>query len=152
MFRARAALSGSLKNARSTQFHRQMYPSVDFTAQYGVGDWDQPGNKYWVTGLVFSVPLFNGLSDLSGYRQQIATAGQADVKLQTLLRQAAEDVRSLSKKNSRRFARLREGARSDAAKKLEKISEDSIERFRIGRMTVNELTIDQDRTLNLRSS
>ena len=133
------------ESSRLSQYHRQMYPSLDFSFSFNDINFNQSDVRDYETGLTLTFNFFNQLQDYNAYQLQKVTLGQAEVHLETVKRQAEAQVEMLR----RQFQQQLDAVRSlDRTLEItRRITEDSMERFRMGRATVNDLSIDQSRLL-----
>lgn len=131
-FKQKRALSGLL-------------PTLDLSLSYGSYDLSQTGRADWASKLTLSIPLFNRFEDWSGYRQQMAAAQLANLRLEALRREAPAETAALLR--SFREARDAALAREKTAKLTEKLYKDNLQRFRLGRASANDLAVDLNRLL-----
>jgi outer membrane protein TolC len=129
----------SRKRAALSRF----FPSLDFTFSYGNADLSRPERRDWAAIATFSIPLFDGLSSYTGYQTQSLTLQAAQIQAEIVKRDAPVEMESL--RQSHRAARDSALVREKTAKLSEKLFDDNFQRFRLGRTTVNELAIDQNR-------
>lgn len=120
-----------------------LFPSIDLTGSYGSADFSDSGRRDWSTVVTLSVPLFDGWTNYAKYRVQDTTLLLAEIRIESLRRSAAPEVEGLRK--SHRAARESALARERTAQLSGKLFEDSFQRFRLGRASVNDLALDQSR-------
>lgn len=130
---------------RRHQARATLLPSIDVSASYGNENFAQPDRRDWSASITLSIPLFEKLQGWSATRLQRAAYETALVKREAIVRAAQADAESL--KRSFRAARESALARERTAKISERLYNDNQQRFRLGRASVNDLAIDQDRLL-----
>ena len=138
-------LTVEAERLRQRQSFSSLLPSLDLTASYGSLDLSVPGRRDWSGVLTLSVPLFDGLVSLTNYRLQKITEQLAEVNSESIRRTAPAAVESLrlAYKTTKDSAIDRE----KTAQLAERLYTDNFQRFRLGRVTANDLAIDQDRLL-----
>lgn len=122
-----------------------LLPSVDFTASHGNYDLSQSGRRDWSAMLTLSVPIFEGFKSWSAYQLQGVELQRAEIAREAIQRLAPAEVASLK----RTFKAARESAlaRERTSRLTEQLFTDSTRRFRLGRSSVNDLAVDQNRLL-----
>lgn len=142
----RAALAAvDAEKWRKRQSVTSFLPSLDLTASYGNQDLSLPDRRDWSTVLTLSIPIFDSLRSWTNYQTQSLSYEIAQRRAELVRRQASAEVESLRQT----FKAARESAlsRERTARVTEKLFTDNLQRFRLGRASVNELAIDQDRLL-----
>lgn len=142
----RASLLGvEAENLRRHQARASLLPSLDVSASYGNENLSQPDRRDWSATVTLSIPLFEKFQGWSATRIQNAAYETALVRRESVVRTAQAEVESFK----RSFKAARESAlvRERTAKVSEKLYNDNQQRFRLGRASVNDLAIDQDRLL-----
>lgn len=106
---------------------------------------DQSGYQ---VALVYTIPLFNSLTEETQYQQVRATARTYETTLSYQKKFIDRDIEAKKRKLETSFENFQRN------KKMLKLSnslfESSIKQFRVGKISVNELSIEQDRLLNVK--
>lgn len=150
----RPDVRAALKNLESQEDRasakvRQALPSLDsqFTyATYGLVTNPQTGtylNPNWTASLVISIPLFDQLAGYSSARVQYFEKEKASAELEKVQRNAQADLRS--SREAFETALSTAIAREKTVQLSRKLYNDSLARFRLGRMNANELSLDESR-------
>lgn len=134
------------EHLKSQQVLGTLLPSFDFYGSYGSVDLSVPGRRDWEALWTVSMPLFTGFQDFANYKIQVVSEHEAEVRLETLKRQALAEIDNLRVNHSR--ARESAIAREKTAKITEQLYADNLRRFQMGRANANDLGIDLDRLLH----
>lgn len=122
-----------------------LFPSLDFKASYGYRDLADINvdRRNWATSLVLTIPLFEGFANYTNYRIEDDQWLISQVNAEKVRRFAEPEVEALR----RNFKSARESAlaREKTAELTQKLFADNFQRFRLGRASVNDLAIDQNR-------
>ena len=141
---------------RLTQTRTQILPTVDASFVYGyydgiLGGGFAPGIGNgsvtgWTGTVSATLPLFDRLAAISAARVQVATRTTAELALEQLERDARAEWSAAreSFRTSVSAALLRERTLATSRR----IFQDGLRRFRAGRATANELSVDQARLLD----
>ena len=123
-----------------------LLPSIDLSASYGNFDLSQTDRRDWSTILTLTVPIFEGFRGWSATRLQSLVKQQAELQRETIRRDAHAEIESQTVVF--RAARDSAVAREKTSKISARLFNDNLQRFRLGRASVNELSIDQQRLLD----
>jgi outer membrane protein TolC len=140
-----AQLTVEAETERLRQSQRQMYPSLDLSFSFSDNNYNQSYLRDFDTSLTLTFNIFNQLQDYTNYRIAITTQGQAQVQLENIKRQAEAQVEMWRSQFQAQLETVRSLDHTLTISR--RIMEDSLERFRNGRATVNDLSIDQNRVL-----
>ena len=121
-----------------------LLPSLDFNAGAGSFDLSQD-RRDWSAGLTLTIPIFEKFVGWSQARIQSLTAQQAEINRELIARTANAEIESLTV--GYRAARESAIARERTSKLTSRIYGDSLQRFRMGRTSANDLSVDQNRLL-----
>lgn len=143
-------VSNSSLNAeleRLDQRWRASLPSLDATLSYGkYYPFSQESYPSWSATATLSIPLFDRLSHINDAREQKQTVAIAEAKLD----QQARDLRSDAKLARETFQKQLNTA-LDREKTLalsQRLFEDAQKRFQMGRLSSNDLSIEQSRLID----
>jgi outer membrane protein TolC len=128
---------------RKRQALTRFLPSLNLGLSYGNSDLSQPDRRDWAAVMTLTLPLFDRLDGITGFRIQSLTYEQAELKAETIKRQAPAEIVAL--RQSLKAARESAIVREKTAKLSEKLFDENFQRFSLGRTSVNELAIDQSR-------
>jgi outer membrane protein len=122
-----------------------LLPSLDLIGSYGNADLSQPERRDWSLGFTLTIPLFDRYTAWGNTQIQKLEESKAQTELESVIRTAPAEINALraNYRSSRDSALVRE----KTAKLSERVYGDNFLRFRLGRATVNELAIDQQRLL-----
>jgi outer membrane protein TolC len=144
-----AAKNLQAQEDRTSQRVRQILPTLDSTLTYSsYGLITQPAgtsslDPSWTGGLVINIPLFDQLSNYSNARVQYFEKQKADTALELAHRAALQDWSSA--KASFEIALSTALSRDETSKLSRQLYNDSLKRFRIGRIDANDLALDESR-------
>ncbi|MGE0616143.1 MAG: efflux RND transporter permease subunit [Bacteriovoracia bacterium] len=141
-----ASLAREAADARKTRQFRGFLPTLNAVGAYGRYDLSNADYYGWSAGLTLSVPLFDQLVQYSAYQTASVEAVVADYKVQQVERDAASGFASAR----HAFEQALESAfeRDQAQAMARRISSDNLKRFQAGRISANDLIIDQRRQSN----
>jgi outer membrane protein TolC len=133
---------------RTSQRVRQILPSLDGTLTYSSYGLDSTPvgtslDPQWTAGLVINIPLFDQLSNYSVARVQYFEKQKADTGLELVQRTAMQDWTSA--KSTFEIALTTALSRDATAQLSRRLYNDSLKRFRIGRIDANDLALDETR-------
>ncbi len=137
------------KNAQ--QLWRSSYlPSLDAT-----GGWTDLGNGssqqgQWYAGLTLTIPLWDQWAGVAQAQESEASARAAMANLNQSLRQSQANLETLDLRVQ--LARKNLESSKQSVTKLQELRNDSLRRFRLGRLSVNDLLIDETRFLDAENS
>lgn len=122
-----------------------LLPSLDLSAGYGSFDLSQAGRRDWSALLTLTIPLFDGFQGWSAARLQNLVKQQAEIAREQVTRNAGAEIETYRVA----FTEARESAtaREKTAEITQKLFTDNLQRFRLGRASADELSIDQSRLL-----
>ena len=123
----------------------QLLPTFDASASVGY-QWDDSRNQFWSLGATVTVPLFSRLEDYSEYR---AKSYAVEVQRATE-EESLRSVRAEWKQASESYGIAVETAqqREKTLEIARKLYRDNLKRFRMGRISANDLAVDQQRLFN----
>jgi outer membrane protein TolC len=132
------------EDERATSYGRLRWPSLDLSVSYGNTQFNIPGTSPGWTGVVLlSAPLFEQFKSESQYRIQQYTYQIAQLKLAQLKREIPSQVETL---RATFITALNSAQARDRTVELSrKLFQSNLLRFKMGRTSVNELAIDEDR-------
>lgn len=141
-----ARLAMRAEEFRARQQYRSIFPSLDLSFSREQRDTD-PGTRTngWAGGVTLSMPLFDGLRDYTSYRVQRAEQDVAAAKLERIVRDIP--LRQDLAQNNFRIAFESAAVREKTLASARRLLESGLERFRVGRGGVDELTLDQNRVV-----
>lgn len=122
-----------------------LLPSLDVNASYGNFDLSQADRRDWTLGLTLTVPIFEKFVGWSEARIQSLAAQQAEIERERVARTANAEVESFTV--GYRAARESAVAREKTSKLTSRLYNDNLQRFRLGRASANDLSLDQNRLL-----
>lgn len=134
------------ENERKNRNFRQIFPSIDGSFAYGYTNSLGSGSTSWTGILGVTVPLFDQLSNYSNYRAQVYTAQISENKLEQTARDARAEWSAATQ--SFEISLSSAQARDRTANLARTLYEDSMRRFRAGRMNANELVVEQKRVFD----
>ena len=140
------------KELQVKQSWASMMPSLDAVVNYGYSrypDDDSTMRKDGAdlsTALVFSVPLFDRMSDYSNYRANAVGKKLAETELERVRRDLLENFEKA--KATFKYALNTAQERDKTHGMALGLYRDNLSRFQKGLVTANELMVDQDRLLN----
>ncbi len=126
---------------------RKRLPSLDLNFTYGTTDLTSglpsTSANYYIGYLALTIPLLDQLNSYSNYKQAEGVASQASAQKEFLIRELKPQFESAQKKflNSVDTTLRREKNLSTSRK----LYDDNFSRFKQGRVSVNDLLIDQSR-------
>lgn len=140
------------KSARQKYYSSKLgyFPKLDFSTSWAAPGLGVSAKGDWQAQLTLTIPLWDQLSSYAQTRQYLAEARILEVKLERL-------KRSVSVKNDSLAERL-EVSRAAAKRALESLQsmqsllDDSLKRFEIGRASLNDLFLDENRFLQAETS
>ena len=145
-FRA-ATLSEDASAKYASAQHRKLLPSLDLNFTYGTADLTNnsaSGSANTYAGmLTLTIPLFEQLITLSNYRQAEAARAQASAEKAFLQRDLEPHFQAAKKRLSNSLESLVRREKNLLSSRH--LYEDNLARFRQGRVSVNDLLIDQTR-------
>lgn len=127
----------------SAQAKRLLLPSVDLQATYGTYDLSTPDRRDWTVLLSLTIPIFDPQQNITTYWIRSLDADLARVRLESLRRVA--EPQFLSLRSDLLAAQNSARAREKTLATSRKLFADSLQRFKLGRASVNDLAIDHDR-------
>lgn len=131
---------------RARQIWRESYlPSFDFRSEWSNLSLSQFNNGQWNSYFLLTIPIWDQFSSSALVSAEYASAQSAKLLAEQAQREATQKVRTIE----RRFDLVKENVQSAklAAAKLNELRNDSLRRFKIGRSSVNDLLIDENRYL-----
>jgi outer membrane protein TolC len=139
----------SAQENRVSERIRQILPTADALwnySTYGSVPALPQGGSYdptWTVSLTLTIPLFDQLTNYSNARIQYYEREKADVALEQTRRNAVSDWSS--SRNTFEIALTTALAREKTAEVSRKLYGDSLQRFRLGRINANDLSLDETR-------
>lgn len=140
-----AKLKTDAEEARLKQDRAALLPSLDLSLKYGSYNLDQTGQTDWASVVTLTIPLFDQFREWSAYRVQSHEKFKAELALEQVRRTAPAELESY--RRAYQLARESVVSREKTRGLCERIYSDSAERFRLGRGSVNDLALDQNRLL-----
>jgi outer membrane protein TolC len=131
--------------ALSTSLKRSMLPTLDLSVGYGYTDTIGVKDYEWTSLLTLTIPLFNKYSDYSSYKTQAARSLVNEYQLIEKKRNIVSNWTS-DKKNFLKSLKTAKN-REKTLRISRKLYQDNFKRFRNGKITVNDLLVDQNRLL-----
>jgi outer membrane protein TolC len=131
--------------ARRSENWGKFLPSLDAEFSYG-HQHDlivNQGGKQWSGGIKLSIPLFDRLDRFGDYRAQIHTEKIAELEAERIRRNAASQWQAVD--STLRTAIDSARSRERTLRSSERLYEDNLLRFQQGRVSVNDLVLDQER-------
>jgi outer membrane protein TolC len=128
-----------------TSKYRLLYPSLDAAAASGYYS-DAVGASFqwaWSGSLLLNFPLFDRLTTLSNARVQAYAKKQAEVTLETVRRQAQSEWDSALAGFRTALSSAR--SRDQVLRKSREIYQDQLRRFQLGKISANDLAVDEQR-------
>ncbi|MCK5073909.1 MAG: TolC family protein [Bacteriovoracaceae bacterium] len=128
------------------EIKRSFFPKIDFSYSYDFMD-NRSMKAYERTAMLsITMPLFDNLSNYSSYRLQRASLVRSRYDLERIKR----DVQTGWNLKRKVFGRIYETviSRDSTLKLSRKLYQDNFNRFQKGRITVNDLFVDQNRLLD----
>ncbi len=121
---------------------RKFFPSVDVNGAYNFGGTNSTTTEYFAS-LTISLPIFDRLSRYSTYKAQVESRTQAELNLEATRRNV--DSEWTAAKNEFEISRTTAIAREEALSIARRIYRANERRFRGGRISANDLSLDQER-------
>jgi outer membrane protein TolC len=123
----------------------QMLPSLDLTLTAGhVEDFQyQESGREWSGMISLTVPLFDRLANYGTYREQVYTKANADLDLEQVKRTARSEWDAYDQSLRTAIESVR--VRDSTVRTSEKLYQDNLQRFQQGRVSANDLVLDQNR-------
>jgi len=138
-------------NLKSSEIWRESYlPSLNFTATWQQPDLNPIKQGEWSAFFGVTIPLWDQLSGSALAAQQAASARESELIYQQSIRETQAQLSNLSQRLE--LTKLNVQAALRAAEKLQELRNDSLRRFRMGRSTVNDLLLDENRFLEAESA
>jgi outer membrane protein TolC len=134
---------------RYSQRVRQILPTLDASFTYNIyandvyGLLNSPYNPSWMGQFTLTLPLFDQLNHYSNAKVQSAVRTQADIALEQARRTAMDEWQVAA--SSFKVSLSSAVAREKIVGLSERVYNDSLTRFRMGRIHANDLAIDQTR-------
>jgi outer membrane protein TolC len=101
----------------------------------------------WEAAITFSIPLFSGFRDYASSRVQVENAAATQLRLEGVRRDVLAETRSVPSRYE--IARQSALARESILKSSRQLYQDNLSRFRQGRATSDELSVDLKRYLDI---
>jgi len=122
---------------------RSLFPSIDLTFSTGNSDLSRGPTTYYAGAVILTIPIFDQFREYSDYRQAVGFSRQASAQRLFLAHDLSPLFEAAKKKfqNSLESSLLREKNLSVSRK----LYDDNFARFKQGRVSVNDLLIDQNR-------
>ena len=122
---------------------RLLFPSIDAQFSYGNFSGYFGSLTGWSGTISMTIPLFDQLTSYSDAKAQIYLKMSSEVKLEKVQREA----RSQWESSRANFQIALETAlvREKTLELSKKLYQDNLNRFQVGRMTANDLTLDRNR-------
>ncbi len=126
----------------------EIFPSLDFAGSYGYANNRAIGlsGSLWTAGVYLTVPLFDRLTEVSEYREQIYLASAAEAELEAVRRRAKQEWQIVQGQFP--IALSTAQMRENTVKISQRLYDTNLQRFRRGLVNVNDLMQDQDRLLD----
>ena len=146
LYRSARLYEESTQNYARAQIRKRL-PSLDLNFTYGTTDLTSglpsTSANYYIGSLALTIPLLDQLNSYSNYKQAEGFAGQASAQKEFLIRELKPQFETAQKKFLNSVdATLRREKNLSTSRKL---YDDNFSRFKQGRVTVNDLLIDQTR-------
>lgn len=151
-FKVRSNLADSeYYNFSSSEIWRESYlPTLDFYARWSQPETSRIKQGEWTAYLGVTIPLWDRLEGSALAAQQAAYARGSELSYQNSVRETRAQLSTLDKRLELTKANVQSALR--AAEKLQMLRNDSLRRFRLGRSSVNDLLIDENRFLDAESA
>lgn len=138
-------------NASASQIWRANYlPSLNFAAKWNQPDLGPIKHGEWTAYFGVTIPLWDRLSGSAQVADQLAAARGSELSYEQSVRETRAQLNSLETRLN--LTKLNVQAALRGAEKLQELRNDSLRRFRLGRSSVNDLLIDENRFLEAESS
>jgi outer membrane protein TolC len=126
-----------------SQDWRQLLPTLDLRAQYGSYQSYFGTVTAWTGSIGITVPLFDRLQNYSRAKEQSYNRTKSESRLEQVQRNAKADWEA----SHANFKRALDSAlrRDETLILSRKIYSDNLRRFHAGRITANDLVVDQNR-------
>jgi outer membrane protein TolC len=126
-------------------FRSGYLPTLDLVSTWNNSSWIENKNGLWSTSVVLTIPLWDQLSAASTSAGYTAAAVKSALNENSAIRQAKEELTTLNLRTD--LIRQNVISSKRAAEKLNELRQDSLKRFRLGRSSVNDLLLDENRYL-----
>ncbi len=144
-----AQLQVDALHERSNQSWGSLWPTVDFEFQYSIGgeDFQKKSFDHEVAGLVsVTIPLFDRFQRYGQYRSQRLLQANAESYLEKIKRHTAEQI--TLKNHEFQLALQSARSRESLLTATRNLYQSNIKRFELGRITANNLALDESRLLD----
>jgi outer membrane protein TolC len=125
-------------------------PTLDFTASWNQPNFGPIKQGEWTAYFGVTIPLWDRLSGRASTAEKMAASRGAELTYEQSVRETKAQLNSLDTRLELTKSNVQSSLR--AAEKLEELRNDSLKRFRLGRSTVNDLLIDENRFLEAEAS
>lgn len=151
-FKVKANLADSeYYKFRTSEIWRESYmPSLNVTARWNQPDLGPIKQGEWTAFFGVSIPLWDQMSGSAAAASEAARARESELSYQESIRETKAKLTTLERRLELTKSNVQAALR--AADKLQTLRNDSLKRFRIGRSTVNDLLIDENRFLEAESA
>lgn len=138
-----AALTVENLDAAHKKSSRELLPTLNGNAAYGVQYQSSTHHQFWSGGLSLDINLFNQMSDYSKASTYEYQASSARMSLRAIEEKLKRDW---SARTSALRASIETALKRDEnLERSDRLYEDNLERFRLGRVNANDLNVDQSR-------
>ena len=137
--------------ASASQIWRGSYlPTLNFAAKWNQPDLGPIKQGEWTAYFGVTIPLWDRLSGSAQTADQMAAAKGSELSYEQSIRETKAQLKTLE--NRLALTKLNVQAALRGTEKLQELRNDSLRRFRLGRTSVNDLLIDENRFLEAESS
>ncbi|MBN8554963.1 MAG: TolC family protein [Deltaproteobacteria bacterium] len=127
----------------SRQGFREIFPSLNGNFEYGLRREDEANKKYWLGSFTLAIPIFNRFQEYGNYKSLNYQAEAARARLVSLEK---ELKRNFDSAHAAFESSMNTSVKRDENLQIShRLYEDNLKRFRIGRVSANDLVIDQNR-------
>ncbi len=141
-FRAALLAEDSDLTFAKSQFRKRL-PSLDLSFSYGKSDPVNYPSLYYAGSLVLTIPLFDQLNSLSNFKQAEALSAKTTAQKYSVMREIGPKFEAAQMKFQTSLdSTIRREKNLSVSRKL---YDDNFSRFKQGRVSVNDLLIDQSR-------
>lgn len=120
-------------------------PSLDLVSTWNNSSWNRNVDGSWGTAITLTIPLWDQLSASAASATYANEASKAGIRANQALREAELNLQSLQTRAE--LTRQNVLLAKSGSEKLNELRLDSLRRFRLGRSTVNDLLLDENRYL-----
>lgn len=121
-------------------------PTLDLVSAWSNNSWSENKGGYWTTSLVLTIPLWDQLSGASISAAYNSSATRSALNENFTLRQMKDELSTLSQRTD--LIRQNVLSSKKGVEKLAELRSDSLRRFKLGRSSVNDLLLDENRYLD----